>query len=366
MPNQDHPAEYGVAGKKLNRWIKLACIIFLAAAGFAGALGAYAYYALSPMSPSDKPVQFEVQKGAGSAGISQTLEEHKLIRNSAVFSFYLKVKHEGARFQAGVYEMKPGISIQQIIGVLNRGETVKEEVIRFTVPEGYTIEQIADKLSEEGKINKAAFLEAVNRPSGWDAEYTRGIPGERPYRYRLEGYLFPETYELKQGSTETDIIARMIAETERKLSLLPAGWNTVLAEKGLSFHDMLTVASLIEREVAVDEERPIVASVIYNRLKKGMPLQIDATIQYIFERPKERLFEKDLQIESPYNTYLHTGLPPGPIASPSLSSIRAALYPADTKYLFYVTKKDGSQRHIFAETFEEHKKNISAGTKGGN
>lgn len=366
VSNQEYPVKDGEAGKKRNRWVKLCCFILLAAAGIAGALGFYVYQALSPMPPSDKPVPFEVPKGAGSAGISRILDDHGLIRSSTVFSLYLKAKHEGGRFQAGVYEMKPGISIQQIIGMLNRGETIKEEVLRFTVPEGYTIAQIADKLSEEGKINKEAFLEAINRQSGWDGVYTRAIPEQRPYRFRLEGYLFPETYELKKGSTETDIIARMIAETERKLSLLPAGWDAVLAQKGLSFHDLLTVASLVEREVAVDEERPIVASVIYNRLKKGMPLQIDATIQYIFERPKERLFEKDLQIESPYNTYLHTGLPPGPIASPSLSSIQAALYPADRAYLFYVTKKDGSQRHIFAETFEEHKKNISAGAKGGN
>jgi UPF0755 protein len=109
----------------------------------------------------------------------------------------------------------------------------------------------------------------------------------------------------------------------------------------------------------VEEERPIVAGVIYNRLKAKMPLQIDATVQYLFAESKERLYEKDLQIESPYNTYLHTGLPPGPIASPSLASIKAALYPEETKYLYYVTKKDGTSGHLFAETFAQHKKNIA-------
>jgi UPF0755 protein len=127
---------------------------------------------------------------------------------------------------------------------------------------------------------------------------------------------------------------------------------------GLTLHQLLTIASLIEREAVLDEERPLIASVIYNRLKIGQPLQIDATIQYLFATPKERLFEKDLQIESPFNTYLHTGLPPGPISDSSFASIKAALYPETSDYFYYVTKKDGSHSHLFAKTFAEHQKNI--------
>ncbi|UUZ86641.1 endolytic transglycosylase MltG [Paenibacillus sp. P26] len=180
---------------------------------------------------------------------------------------------------------------------------------------------------------------------------------------RLEGYLFPETYEWKKDVTPDEIVESMTQELDKKLAELPKDWQSALKQRGLTFHQPLTVASLIEREVALEEERALVSGVIYNRLKQGMPLQIDATVQYLFDKPKERLFEKDLQIESPYNTYLHPGLPPGPIASPSLASIQAALYPAGTKYLYYVTKKDGSKGHLFAETYEQHLKNIAESKK---
>jgi len=126
----------------------------------------------------------------------------------------------------------------------------------------------------------------------------------------------------------------------------------------MTFHDLLTIASLVEREVVVDEERALVAGVIYNRLEDGMKLQIDATVQYSLDKPKQRLYEKDLLIDSPYNTYEVEGLPPGPIASPSLESIKAALYPEKSEYFFYVTKKDGSQTHLFAKTYKEHLRNI--------
>jgi UPF0755 protein len=132
----------------------------------------------------------------------------------------------------------------------------------------------------------------------------------------------------------------------------------VLEEKKMTLHELLTIASLVEREVVIDEERALVAGVIYNRIEDGMMLQIDATVQYSLDKPKERLYEKDLLIDSPYNTYKVEGLPPGPIASPSIASITAALYPEESDYLFYVTKKDGSQSHLFAKTYEEHLKNI--------
>src|SRR5690606_27693089 len=172
--------------------------------------------------------------------------------------------------------------------------------------------------------------------------------------YKLEGYLFPETYELPADSTANDIMFRLVRELGDKLARLPEGWETRLQETGRSFHELLTVGSRLER----DEERPIVASVIYNRLAKKMNLEIDATVQYALGEHKERLLHEDLKVDSPYNTYLHAGLPPGPIASPGLKSIEAALYPAETKYLFYVTKKDGSGGHLFAETYNGHLRNI--------
>jgi UPF0755 protein len=175
----------------------------------------------------------------------------------------------------------------------------------------------------------------------------------------LEGYIFPETYEVPQTSTDEKIVRRMFEELDRKLALLPADWQQQMEKLGLTFHDIMTIASLIEREVVVDEERALVASVIYNRLNQKYPLQIDATVQYALDAPKERLLYVDLEVDSPYNTYKHAGLPPGPIASPGLKSIEAALYPDTSTYMFYVTKKDGTAEHYFAETYEAHQSNIA-------
>jgi UPF0755 protein len=250
-----------------------------------------------------------------------------------------------------------------MIDKLNKGDVVKEDMVRITIPEGFTIDQIAAKMSEQTTWKKETFLQLVDDPNGFKSETTATIPDSKNLRHRLEGYLFPETYEFKKGSTEQEFIERSLQQLDKKLATLPPDWKDKLKERGLTVHQMLTIASLIEREVVVDDERALVSGVIVNRLKMNMPLQIDATVQYLFDKSKDRLLEEDLQIQSPYNTYLNTGLPPGPIASPSLASMKAAIYPEETKYVYYVTKKDGTKGHLFAETFEEHKKNIAISNK---
>lgn len=352
--------------KKRSRWrtVLIALIVVFVLLGLsAGGAAYYGYRSLQPL-PAGELKKITIPSGTGSAGIARLLENEGIIRNHLAFSLYMRYKNQGSRFQAGQYEFAPGVTLDEIISKLNRGDVVKEEMIRFTIPEGYSVAQIADKLSEDGLVDKETFLKLADSTEVWPSPWVAAIPAEPLIKHRLEGYLFPETYEMKKGSTERDILVRMMEEWSRKLTSLPPEWEARMNEMKLSFHQMLTIASLIEREVVVDEERPIVAGVIYNRLKEKMPLQIDATVQYLFDKQKERLFEKDLQIESPYNTYLHSGLPPGPIASPSLASIQAALYPTETKYLFYVTKKDGTGTHLFAETFEEHKRNITASKSG--
>ncbi len=348
--------------KKRSGWktvLLILLIIFLLGAVAAGGAGYYVYRSLQPMAQGE-PVEVSIPSGTGSAGIAKLLEDHGIIRSGMIFSAYLKVKQEGGRFQAGDYQLAPGMTLAEITDKLNRGDVIKEEMIRFTIPEGYTVLQIADKLAADGIVNKDSFLALASDPGKWTQPWIKSIPDNTQLRYRLEGYLFPETYEMKKESTEEAILGRLLSEWDRKQKSLPQGWEAQMDKLGLDLHGILTVASLVEREVAVDEERALVAGVIYNRLKQKMPLQIDATVQYLFDKQKERLFEKDLQTQSPYNTYLNSGLPPGPIASPGLLSIKAALYPEETKYLFYVTKKDGSGRHLFAETFEEHKKNNAA------
>ncbi|USB35004.1 endolytic transglycosylase MltG [Paenibacillus sp. YPG26] len=323
-----------------------------------GGVAVYIYNQMQPVDPSSTSVKVEIKSGAGTARIADILKQEGLIKNSLMFKVYLKLKSEGAKFQAGVYELSPGITYDQIIEKLNRGDVVKADMVQFTIPEGYTVKQMADKLSQEGIVNKDRFLKLAKDPADITVPLLHEFPANGKQIYRLEGLLFPETYELKKGSSEADIMARMLEELQAKLDSIP-DWKVKLEKRKLTLTELMTVASLIEREVVVDTERRRVASVIYNRLEQEMKLEIDATVQYLLGKPKERLLNSDLRKKnSPYNTYLYKGLPPGPIATPSVKSIEAALEPETTNYFFYVTKKDGSQEHLFAKTYAEHLKNI--------
>ncbi|RAP78679.1 endolytic transglycosylase MltG [Paenibacillus montanisoli] len=324
----------------------------------AGSVYLYIWNGLRP-APAGKAVQVELKKGTSPIRFSEVLEDNGIIRNAFIFKYYLRYKNEGPRFQAGVYELTPGMDKDAIIAKLNAGETMKAEMMRFTIPEGFTVEQIAETMEKAGYSDKATFLSLADKDRTWsDTDAVKHIPKNKDLLHRLEGYMFPETYELKKESKPEEIIQRLLQELDRKLDSLPGNWEDSLAAHNVDFHGMMTIASLVEREVVVDEERPIVAGIIYNRLKKGMPLQIDATVQYLLDKQKERLLLDDLKVDSPYNTYKINGLPPGPIASPSLKSIEAALFPKETDYFFYVTKKDGSHEHLFAETLKEHNRNI--------
>jgi len=337
-------------------WVVLSLLLFMAAA--AGGVLLYIWNGLRPAPPGE-PVKIEIPKGISANRTADLLEQHGIIRNAFLFKYYLLYKKEGGQFQAGLYEMRPGMTNDEIIAMLNEGRTVKPPTFRFTIPEGYTLERIADKLAAEGLVDRAKFLELADSAEArkWSSA-AASIPDDERLIHPLEGYLFPDTYEMETGSTEADILKRMMAELDRKLDQLPEGWQEMLEERNMTLHDLLTVASLIEREVAVEEERPIVASVIYNRLARGMPLQVDATVQYALGETKDRLLDEDLGIDSPYNTYKIPALPPGPIASPSLASILAALEPEETDYLYYVLMRDGSRTHLFAKTMEEHQRNI--------
>ncbi|WP_240903674.1 endolytic transglycosylase MltG [Chengkuizengella sediminis] len=361
MENQE---EFVEENQPRKRWKKvkivlsiISFIIFLIVGVVAG--GAfYGYSSLQPVEAQDENIRFIVDAGMNSKQIAKRLENEGLIRNQTSFTYYLKFKGEGQRFQAGEYEMKPGITIDEIIQKFNNGETVVD-TIQFTIPEGYTVSQIADKLSQEQLVNIDVLHELLLQPELFLSESIKNIPEDENLKHVLEGYLFPETYEMKADSSEQDIVERMLLELDRKLQTLPENWQDQLETQGISFHEMMTIASLIEREVVVNEERKTVAGVIYNRIRdNSIKLEIDATVQYALEEPKERLLYEDLEIESPYNTYYVEGLPPGPIASPSILSIEAALYPEETSYYYYVTKKDGSQEHLFAETYAGHLQNI--------
>ena len=335
-------------------WMILLLIIVIAAGG----AGAYAWNLMRPLEASTEPIVFEIKSGTGTSKIAEQLQQEGLIRSGLAFKGYLKWKKQGSNFMAGTYSMNPGGSYEQIVNKLKNGEVVPEEMVKFTIPEGYTVLQMADKLSEEGIVDRDEFIKLANDPSAFDVDIITDIPVDEELRYVLEGYLFPETYELKKDSSTHDVMQRMLEEFQTKVNSIP-DLEKELQEKNLSLHELLTIASLVEREVVVDAERPLVAGVIYNRIQQDMKLEIDATVQYLLDKPKARLLFKDLKVESPYNTYLNKGLPPGPIASPSFPSIQAGLQPEASDYLFYVTKKDGSSEHLFAKTYKEHQQNIA-------
>lgn len=325
-------------------------------------IGAGAWYVWNGMKPvqgQDKPTEVAIEHGTGTSAIADKLEQQGVIKNAMLFKLYLKYNNQGSSFKAGEYAFEPSSTYEAIIQKLNDGEVIPVETVRVTVPEGYTIEQIAADLSEQGIVEKAAFLQAADKIAKSKPEgITLNLPKPNDQvKHGLEGYLFPETYEFAVGTSAEDMIIRMIKETEKRLIEIQ-DFDEKLQARKMNLQELLTVASLVEREVVVDEERALVAGVIYNRLNKPMRLQIDATIQYALDKPKERLYYKDLEIDSPYNSYKHDGLPPGPIASPSIESIKAALSPEASDYFYYVTKKDGTQTHLFAKTYDEHLRNI--------
>lgn len=338
-------------------WVCMSLLLFFAIIGASGI-----YYIWNQLQPTKagNPVEVVISKGMSANSVSELLEENGIIKNSFVFGYYLVVKDEGGKFQAGKYSLTPGMDKEEVIAKLNAGDVIQQQTIKFTIPEGYTVEQIAEKLAAEQLVNKDKFIALTKEQRAWSGiESILDIPNDSSKLInRLEGYLFPDTYEIILGSTEEEIITRMLREMDRKLANLPEDWVEVMDAKGLNLHQLLTIASLIEREVVVHAERPIVAGVIYNRLELPMRLQIDATVQYALGEQKEVLSYEDTEIDSAYNTYSIDGLPPGPIASPSLESIRAALYPQEHKYLYYVTKKDGTNEHLFAETYSQHQRNI--------
>lgn len=345
-------------------------ILICLMAGTAGGILLYLGNALSPVEAAKEEKRFVVPKGISSGRIASILEDQGLIQSGAVFSYYLKYKKEGAGFKAGEYAMSPGITVERIIEMLNNGEIVIPDTFTFTIPEGLTITEIVDVVGKFGQVDGTKFLELANNPTLLKpAEgmvippFVLQIPEKDGMKFRLEGYLFPETYEMLIESSTEDVVMRLLQELSKKLSTLPEDWTDQLEKNGVSFHELMTIASLVEREVVLDEERATVAGVIYNRLEKKMVLQIDATVQYALDKHKERLLIEDTKKESPYNTYMNAGLPPGPIASPSISAIKAALYPEETKFFYYVTKKDGTNGHLFAETYKQHQNNIAISNK---
>ncbi len=316
-----------------------------------------AYSAISlltrpPAARTDFSVLFTVQPGDSLGEIAGQLQEEELIISDLVFRLALERRGSVNSLQPGQYLLRSSMSMDQIIDELQRGQAADRVV---TVIEGWRGDQVAEHLETVGVFARAAFMEVVE--AGAD-QFPHDFLPERPAAGTLEGYLFPDTYFIGVQTTAREFVGAML---DRFGEIYGAQERQAAAAAGLSDHQVVTLASIVEREAQLDEERPLIASVYLNRLEQGMLLQADPTVQYAVAGAddwwKDSLTLADLEIDSPYNTYLHAGLPPGPIASPGAASIRAVLEPADTEYLFFVARGDGS--HAFAETFEEHQQNVA-------
>ena len=286
-----------------------------------------------------------IPRGTSTSGIGEILESKGLISNSTVFRLKTKFAGHDGKYRAGEYYLSPGMSLDEIIEHLLAG---RDNTTRFTIPEGYDLAKVADKLEAQGLIDREAFFKEI-REGEFDYWFISGLEKEDN---RLEGFLYPETYEIFADATEHDIIDKMLSQFNK---VFTEEHKQRLKELELDIRDVIILASIIEREAVVSEDRPVIAGVFYRRLEIGMPLQSCATVQYILGEQKPVLSIADTQIQSPYNTYIIKGLPPTPICSPGIESINAALWPAETEYLYFLAKGDGS--HVFSVTYEEHLRN---------
>lgn len=287
-----------------------------------------------------EPVAFVVESGASTRAIARDLAEAGVIANANMFRVRTRLAGADGELKPGTYELSTGMTYAAAIAALRRGP--KLDWVSVTIPEGFTVDRIAARVESETGIPSAEFLALAKGGAGKFVEDHPRLKGA--YEGSVEGYLFPKTYRVDSGATAADVIESMLDQFDAETSDLVA--SDELKARGIGVPELVTVASIVEREARLDSERPLVASVIYNRLAIGMKLEIDATVEYVLPGDTFRLRYSDLKVDSPYNTYRYAGLPPGPIASPGMDSLRAAAQPAQTRYIYYVlTGKDGS--HTF-------------------
>ena len=301
-------------------------------------------FGLFLVSPADKEGAeqvFIVKEGASVKEVAGELDKRGLITNKTLFVLWTRLKGYGKDIRAGEYSLSPAMAPVQLLEILRKGLVILHSV---TIPEGFTIDQIADALAAKGLAEKKRFLE-LTQDKALLRQY--GISGPS-----FEGYLFPDTYHFSRGTPTLAILDTMVKRFKQMV--------TPLMDKsqgpGMKFEEVVILASIVEKETGRPEERPLIASVFLNRLKLGMRLESDPTVIYGIENFDSDLKKKDLMDKTPYNTYVIHGLTPGPIANPGLESIKAVMDPAKTDYLYFVSKNDGS--HHFSKTLAEHNRAV--------
>ena len=327
--------------RRRSVYIKLAGVIILLGV----VMAAVFYGQLGPARPgTDEEEFFLIEQGSTPGEIAAGLEKQGLIKNARVFLTYARLTGNIEKFKAGEYLLKPSLNTPQVIAIIIKGRVV---AVTFTILEGYHLRQIAEVLAREGIVTEEKFWRLV-KDGDFEYPFLKDLPKTER---RLEGYLFPDTYTIPKGMAPAKVLDMMLKRFEQIINKMPPN------ETGLSLHELVTLASIVEGESMLDKERPLVASVFLNRLDIDMKLDSDATIQYLFDKRKERVLLKDLEIKSPYNTYLNKGLPPGPIGSPGEASLKAVFQPDTSKYFYFVARKDNSGEHVFSRTLQEHNVN---------
>jgi UPF0755 protein len=330
--------------------VTLLILIFIGGGGYL-----YIKSALEPVDKGSKvQKKVEIPIGSSVTGISEKLEASGIIKNAKVFKYYVKFKNE-AGFMAGVYELSPSMEIPEIINRLKTGKVLQQAAFQLTIPEGKQLREIAqimakavNKPEEEvfNQLNDRTFIQTLM------AKYPDLLTTDilnPTIKYPLEGYLFPATYPFyKQNPTIEEMVVTMLDQTKKVIT----PYLAESSDEELTAHQLLTMSSLIEEEATEKADRKDISSVFYNRIEQGMPLQTDPTVLYAQGKHKERVLYEDLEVDSPYNTYKHKGLPPGPIANAGKDSIEAAMDPSDTKYLYFLATKEGDV--IFTNTLDEH------------
>lgn len=334
-PSASHARRRGV------RFVSWALLVL--GLGALVAMAAHGYMTMPLSAARDAHAAIvSIPQGMPTQAIAALLEEQGLIRDAKYFEFLSRIHGFESKLQAGDYLLSSDMDLPTMMHALRYGQVHAE---RVTIHEGLHLRQIADVLSERGLVDRERFLMLAGDET---LVYGDQPPIDKPHP-SLEGYLFPDTYLFSSSMTEEQIIRTMVNRFIEVVSPVVEGRTAPL---GMSLHEIVTLASIVEKEALLRREQPIIASVFVNRLSIDMPLQADPTIAYLFDEHRTRLLYADLEIASPYNTYRNRGLPPGPIASPGVSAIEAVLEPADTDLFFFVARGDGT--HVFTRTFNEH------------
>ena len=333
------PEPFALRDSSMRRALIILCaIVFAVGCAAAAAYLELKTYAVTPASPSTEEKVVLVGPGQPVSTTAEILFRHGLIQSPLRFRLLARLQGYDRRLKAGEYGLKASMTPLDILGILERGQV---KLYKVTLPEGLTLQQVADVLERSGLGNAAHIAARAADPA---FARSHGIPADS-----LEGYLFPDTYLFPRGASAEAILTTML---QRFRSVFSAEWEHRAAHIGLTVHEVVTLASIIEKETGAPSERPLISSVFHNRLKKGMRLETDPTVIYGIRDFDGNLTRKHLETPTPYNTYVIKGLPPGPIASPGRDALEAALFPAPTGYFFFVSKNNGT--HHFSSSFEEH------------